>query len=154
MAYRQLLAYRFGADSKFEGQLIGALERIESGGAMRVRDGLAVARERDTGELIAVAISGGTAGIITKLLGFRLDAVERSAATERALSGEAGEVVQALADTLKPGTAFVAILVEHAWADALGDAVARVGGTEAATELVDATRLIELTPRLLAAAVA
>jgi hypothetical protein len=45
MAYRQLLTYRFGSDSKFEGQLVGALERIESGGAMRVRDGLFVARE-------------------------------------------------------------------------------------------------------------
>src|SRR4051812_30216328 len=32
----QLLVYRFGPDAEFEGRLVGALERIESGGAMRV----------------------------------------------------------------------------------------------------------------------
>src|SRR3954454_22724662 len=41
---RQLLAFTFGSDSTFEGQLVGALERIESGGSVRVLDGLFVAR--------------------------------------------------------------------------------------------------------------
>ena len=45
MAPRQLLAYTFPPGSAFEGQLVGALERIESGGAMRVLDALFVARE-------------------------------------------------------------------------------------------------------------
>jgi hypothetical protein len=30
----QLLLYRFGPDAEFEGRLVGALERIESGGAL------------------------------------------------------------------------------------------------------------------------
>jgi hypothetical protein len=132
MAYRQLLAFRFGSDSKFEGQLVGALERVESGGAMRVRD--------------------GTGGVTGQLLAFRLDPGERQAATKRALSGQNGETVQALAEVLEPGAAFAAILIEHAWADALGDAVARLGGSEAATELVDAARLADVAPRLLTAA--
>jgi hypothetical protein len=152
MAYRQLLAFRFGSDSKFEGQLVGALERVESGGAMRVRDGLFVARTPDTGEVTAVALSGGTGGVTGQLLAFRLDPGERQAATKRALSGQNGETVQALAEVLEPGAAFAAILIEHAWADALGDAVARLGGSEAATELVDAARLADVAPRLLTAA--
>jgi hypothetical protein len=74
---RQLLAFEFGSDSRFEGQLVGALERIESGGT---------------------------------------------------------------------------VLLEHGSADALSDAVARVGGTQIAGGFVDASRMSELTPRLLAAA--
>jgi len=152
MPSRQLLAYRFGADSRFEGQLVGALERIESGGAMRVLDVLFVAREPGTGELTAVSLGGSSAGIVGKLLGFRLDAGERKAATRSALGGPAGATVQALAQTIEPGGAFAAVLVEHAWAQALGEAVARIGGSEAAAEFVQASRLSELAQRLLAGA--
>jgi hypothetical protein len=153
MPSRQLLAYRFGSESKFEGQLVGALERVESGGAMRVLDALFVAREPESGELTAVSLSGGrSGGIIGQLLEFRLDAGARNAATQRALQGEAGEAVRELADVLEPGNAIAAVLVEHAWAGALGDAVARVGGTEVVSEFLDATRVSEITHRLRAAA--
>jgi hypothetical protein len=47
----QLLLYRFGPDAGFEGQLLGALERMETGGSVRV---LAEALED------AVARTGGT----------------------------------------------------------------------------------------------
>jgi hypothetical protein len=53
---------------------------------------------------------------------------------------------------LEPGTAIAAVLVEHAWAGTLGDAVARVGGTEVVSEFLDATRVSEVTHRLRAAA--
>ena len=152
MPSRQLLAYRFGADSRFEGQLVGALERIESGGAMRVLDALFVAREPETGELAAVSLGGGSATMTSRLLSFRLDPGERRAATRRALAGQAGEAVQALGATLEPGGAFAAVLVEHAWAAALADAVARLGGSEVAAEFVQASRLAEMSEQLLAAA--
>src|SRR5436309_5927021 len=97
MASRQLLAYTFGSESRFEGQLVGALERIESGGAMRVLDALFVAREPESGELTAVSLAGGAGGIIGQLLDFRLDAGRRTSATQRALSGPVGETIQALA---------------------------------------------------------
>ena len=94
MPFRQLLTYRFGSDSRFEGQLVGALERIESGGAMRVLDALFVARAPETGDVTAVALStDGSGGIIGQLLGFRLDERERQAATSRALEGANGEAV-------------------------------------------------------------
>jgi hypothetical protein len=43
-------------------------------------------------------------------------------------------------------------LVEHVWALALGEAVARVGGAEALAEFVDAVRLSDVAEPLLAAA--
>jgi hypothetical protein len=153
MLTRQFLAYRFEPGATFQGQLVGALERIESGGAIRVLDILFVTREQDTGELTAVSLPARGAGDRTsRLLGFRLDAGERKAATRRALEGAHAETIQALGGLLEPGGAIAAILVEHAWAGALGDAVTRVGGTEATAEFVDATALDELTERLLTAA--
>ena len=150
---RQLLAFRFGSDSKFEGQLVGALERIESGGTMRVVDGLFVAREPESGELTAIVLSDGLPSRrISRLLGFRLDDRERRAATQRTLDGTAGDAVRSLAAQLSPGTAVAAVLVEHKWADALFDAVARVGGSEVVSEFVDASGINELAPRLIAAA--
>jgi hypothetical protein len=150
---KQLLAFKFGSDSKFEGQLVGALERIESGGTMRVLDGLFVTRERESGELTAILLSDGPSSRMTsRLLGFRLDDRERRTATQRALDGAAGDAVRSIGAQLRPGTALAAVLVEHTWADALADAVARVGGTEAVNEFVDASRMTELTPRLMAAA--
>ena len=153
MPSRQLLAYRFGSESRFEGQLVGALERIESGGAMRVLDALFVARAPESGELSAVSLTGSRAGgIIGQLLDFRLEPGARDAATQRALEGEAGGAVQALADMLEPGHAIAAVLVEHAWADSLGDAVTRVGGTEVVSEFLEASRVSDVTRRLCDAA--
>ena len=150
---RQLLAYRFGSDSRFEGQLVGALERIESGGSMRVLDALFVAREPETGELTAVSLSAdGSAGIIGRLLDFRLSSGGRTATTQQALDGPAGDTVRTLGETLEPGHAVAAVLVEHVWANTLGEAVARIGGTEAVSEMVDAGGLTEIADRLRTAA--
>jgi hypothetical protein len=60
--------------------------------------------------------------------------------------------LESLGEILAPGTAIAAVLLEHRWADALTDAVARVGGTEAVSEFVEAARMPELTARLLTAA--
>jgi hypothetical protein len=150
---KQLLAFRFGSDSTFEGQLVGALERIETGAAVRVVDGLFVARDRESGELSAIALGDRLSSRSTsRLLGFRLDAKDRRAATQDALDGDAGQAVQSLAAELRPGSAIAVLLLEHAWAEALAEAVARIGGAEVASDFVDASHLSELTPRLLAVA--
>jgi hypothetical protein len=148
----QLLMYAFGPDADFEGRLVGALERLESGGALRILDTLFLHRDADTGELSAVALRGDGAGrIVAPLLGFRLDPAERRRATRRALADRAdgmpGAAVEQFGSMLEPGSAIVAVLVEHVWAEALEDAVSRTGGTPLAGEFVDAT---ELTPDLLA----
>src|SRR3954469_5584242 len=76
----QLLVYRFGTDAVFHGQLSGALERMETGDALRVLDVVVVGLERTTGEVFAVALRGGGAGGLTAaLLEFRLHAPRRGA---------------------------------------------------------------------------
>jgi hypothetical protein len=152
MAAAQLLVYAFGPDAGFEGQLLGALERLESGGALRILDTLFLHSDAETGELSAVGVRGDGAGrIVAPLLGFRLDPAERRKATARALRdgtvGMSGAAVEQLGSALKPGAAIAAVLVEHVWAEALQDAVSRTGGTALAGEFVDATAL---TPELLA----
>jgi hypothetical protein len=93
----QLLLYRFGPDAEFEGQLVGALQRIENGGTLR------------------------------------------------ALGGDRAAAVRNMAAELKKGESVAAVLIEHVWATALEDAVARTGGTPVTSEFVDVTGLEELS---------
>ena len=150
---RQLLAFGFDAGAAFEGQLVGALERLESGGALRILDVLFVAADEATGELVAIDLQGGTGGLTAKLLDFRLDPAARRRAAERALNDDAGggmaELLRDLGGSLQPGSALAAVLVEHVWSRALEDAVSRVGGKTVASEFVDASRLSELGDELL-----
>jgi hypothetical protein len=149
VARTQLLVYRFGPDAAFEGQLVGALERLESGGALRVLDTLFLVRDAETGELGAVTLHGGRGRFVTPLLEFRLDPAERRRATRKALRDEA---VEQLAATLEPGFAIAAVLIEHVWAGALEDAVSRTGGSPLASEFVDATAVApEMLARLVSA---
>jgi hypothetical protein len=146
----QLLVYGFGAKSDFSGQLVGALERLESGGALRIADALFVQSDAETRELAAVDLGGRRVdAMVGTLLEFRLDPGKRRSTTERALAGEA---IRALADALEPGTALVAVLVEHVWAEALDDAVARTGGTSLHGDFVDASDLAEVTDELVSVA--
>jgi hypothetical protein len=153
----QLLAYRFDPGAEFEGQLVGALERIESGGTLRVRDVLFVARDPQTGELLALAGRGRQQGsYVAPLLGFRLDPAERGRATERALRaydrGSEPNPLRLLGETLAPGGAVAAVLVEHVWAHAIDDAVARTGGSVLLSTFVAGTELRELSAELVEAA--
>jgi hypothetical protein len=146
----QLLLFRFGPNAAFEGQLVGALERMESGGALRIVDALFVRRDAETDEVSAIGLrSRGAGSLVAPMLGFRLDAHERRRATERALADDA---VRALAPALDPGGALAAVLVEHVWSRALSDAVARMGGAAAGHDYVAADALSDVGDRLLAAA--
>jgi hypothetical protein len=149
----QLLAYRFGPGFTFGGQLVGALERIESGGAIRIRDAVFIGREAESGDLVAVTLTAsGSSGMISRLIGFRLDPAERRNITRRALDSTAGDAIRQIGEKLEPGIAVAAILVEHAWQQTLGDAIARTGGVEVANEHLDASGIEELLPLLEAAA--
>jgi exoribonuclease R len=145
MPSRQLLAFGFDASAAFEGQLVGALERMESGGALRILDVLFVAADEETGELIAIDLQGGTGGLTAKLLDFRLDPAARRGKATSKLARDLGAALQ-------PGTALAAVLVEHTWSGVLDDAVSRVGGRSLAIEFVDASTLSELGDNLLRAA--
>jgi hypothetical protein len=153
----QLLAFRFDATASYEGRLIGALERTESGGALRVVEVLFVARDPGTAELTAVSARGrGQGSLVASLLGFRLDPGERKRMTDKARrafqEADGSNGLDELAERLPAGGAIAAVLVEHRWAEALNAAVGEMGGSDVAGEFVDATELKALLPRLLAAA--
>jgi hypothetical protein len=153
----QLLAFRFDAAAQFEGQIVGALERAESGGTLRIRDVLFVGRDPQSGDLAAIAARGkGQGSVVSALLGFRLDPAGRGRSTERALRaydrGDEPNPLRRLGETLQPGDAVVAVLVEHVWAHAVDDAVERTGGAPLLSAFVDGMEIAELTSELAAAA--
>lgn len=149
----QLLMYKFTPDARFEGQLGGAVQRIETGGTVRVLAALFIQREADSGELAVIEVRGDSAGsLIAPILDFRLDPAARRRATARALasgtSGLSGETLRRLGAGLTPGGAIAALLIRHVWAEALSDAVARSNGMLLLSDHVDARELGELAPVL------
>jgi hypothetical protein len=147
----QLLLYGFNSEAEFEGRFVGALERLESGGAMEILDVLLVHRHSEDGGFDAVSIEGkGAGGIAGPLVEFRLEPAARRRATEKALAGRMGavppELVRGIAAGLEPGAAIAAVLVDHTWQRVLEDAVDRSGGVRMTTEFVDARKLSELGP--------
>jgi hypothetical protein len=147
---RQLLVHRFAAGATFEGQLVGALQRAESGGAIRVLDGLFVGRDAESGELLAASLgAAASSGMVSSLLGFRLDRSQREATTSRVLAGPAADEVRALGALLGPGESVFAVLLDHLWATAIAEAVARTGGEAVGgREFVDAASIAELLPHI------
>lgn len=146
----ELLVYGFGPGSDFAGHLVGAVQRVEGGGAVRIADALFVQSDAESGEIAAVALDGRRMdAMIASLLEFRLDEARRRRITERALGAEG---VRALADALEPGTALIALLLEHTWADVLDEAVARTGGARLVDDDVAAGSLGSLTDQLVTAA--
>jgi hypothetical protein len=153
----QLLMYQFTPDARFEGQLGGAVERIETGGTVRVLAAVFIQREADSGELAVIDVRGDGAGsLIAPMLDFRLDPAARRRATARALasgtSDLSGETLRRLGAGLAPGGAIAVLLIRHVWAEALSDAVARSSGTLLLSDHVTARELRELAPVLVDAA--
>jgi hypothetical protein len=153
-ANAQILVYRFGPGANFEGRLVGTLERIETGAALRILDALFIRRDADSGELEVVSVKGsGAGGLTAPLTGFRLDSAERRRVSQRALEGRGSrlptDVLEDLGSTLEPGDALAAVLVDHRWLAAMRDAVARSGGTPLKCEFVDASSLAELADELM-----
>jgi hypothetical protein len=149
----QLLVYRFGPDAAFDGWLVGALERLEAGGSVRVLDALFVRTDGETGEPAVLDASGeGIGSMLVSLIDFRLDPDERRHMTERALGADAtGVALDEVVSALEPGGAVAAVLVEHVWARTLDDAVARSGGTTLVSKFVDATALADVSADVRAA---
>jgi hypothetical protein len=145
---RQLLVFRFGPGASFEGGLLGAAERIESGMSLRVLDVLLLRREPESGELEAMSTRGGGAsGVASAVLDFRLDATARRATSVQTLA-ECPELAD-LGATLAQGEAVVAFLLEHRWAQALSEAVDRMGGIPSRVEFVEESSLRQLMPTLI-----
>src|SRR3954453_9178164 len=121
MPRRQLVVLRFGPGANFEGELLGALERIETGMSLRVADVLFIRRAADTGEIEALAVGANEVGTVAAaVLDFRLDPESRRERSTQTLARDPDLVT--LGDALEPGHALAAVLLEHRWAKALDDA--------------------------------
>jgi len=133
------LTFRLGADA--ESRLLAEVDRIEGRGALRVLDmvfvakrqdgtveGLEVGDNEDFGSLLAGIAPSGSPGEGRSAAG-------NGAASEPAGSGLAG--MQALADSVDPGTAVAFLLVEHLWARPLVDAVSAAGGALVSDDFLD-----------------
>lgn len=151
-----LSVYRFEPGAVFEGGLIAAMERMQLLGDTKLVDALFVARDPDSGALQAVDLgSAGVEASFASLLDFRLDPSRREAMTERTLADHPGgvptAVIEAIAATLGPGTAVLAVLYTGPPAAVLEEAVARSGGRAMVDEPSDARALADAGPRLRAA---
>jgi DNA-binding NarL/FixJ family response regulator len=124
------LTFRLGADA--ESRLLAELDRIEGRGALRVLDVLLLAKGQDgTVEGLEVGDNEDFGSLLASIAPSGSQHEGRSAAgngvaSEPAGSGMAG--VQALANSVDPGTAVAFLLVEHLWAAPLVDAVSAAGG--------------------------
>ena len=157
MASAQLLTLHFGPGAAFEGQLLGALQRLESGGTLRILDVLFIQNDRETGELVAANLRGGGTGrIVAPLLSFRLDPSERRRITESTLAGQpggiSGDTVRTIGEALAPGASVAAVLIDHAWLKPMEDAASRAGGTLSTSTFLDVDDLGPLSAELLAEA--
>jgi len=105
----QLLAltFRLGADA--ESRLLAEIDRIEGRGALRVLDVMFLAKGQDgTVEELEVAEDEDFGSLLAPATGLA--------------------AVQALADSIDPGTAVAFLLAEHQWAEPLVNAVSAAGG--------------------------
>jgi hypothetical protein len=143
----QLLVFRFAPETGFAGGLLGAIERIQAGGALRILDGLFVDCDPATGELSALPFGRGG---VSAALDFRLDPERRRRISADALSDN--PALHEFRNALAEGGAVAAVLVEHRWAQALDLAVERMGGAAAVDDFVEASALDELMPALLESA--
>jgi hypothetical protein len=150
-ATAHLRVYRFGAGTRFDGGLIGAVERTRLAGGGSVLDALFVGREPD-GSVVAVDLATGLRdGTFMALLDFRLDASRRRAITRRTLAGRPGGVDRALVETaaasLAEGEALLAILAAQA-AHPLAEAADRAGGRLVEDREVACSALAEVSSLL------
>lgn len=151
----RLRIYRFPRGSSFEGELVGALERMEGPARPSLVDALFVAHAEEGATEALDLRTGREGGTAAGLLDFRLNPVRRQALTDRMLSRDAATVpaaeVSRIAAALGPGCALLAVLVDGDGAPDLDSAATRCGGALVADEPVVAGSLGDVVEHLLAA---
>jgi hypothetical protein len=148
---RQLLSFGFDANASFQGHLVRALERLESGDALRILEVLFVAADEATGDAVAINHQGGT-GLTGKLLDFRLHPAARRKAAKRALGEDAGDGMARRCTTSAPPWSLVPRWGQCLWSTSGREARgcrSRVSGRSLASEFVEAAKFSELPPELL-----
>jgi uncharacterized membrane protein len=152
----QLVAIGFPPDAEFEGRIMAELEKLESHEAIRVLDLLFVARDAETGDLLALDYQGEDLGaIVGALLGFEFqDDGGRPNGSTEGTAGHAFGLSQSeihdMAASLDPGSSAGFVLIEHVWARDLKDAIRDAGGFPLGEGFLTPEALAEVAVELVA----
>ena len=127
----QMIALTFRLDVDAESRLLAEVDRIEGRGVLRVLDMIILAKGQD-GIVAELEVGNGEdfGSLLAGLSPFGTGNGSRLTADGGAggPAGSGAATVQALADSLEPGSAVALLLVEHVWAGPLVDAVSAAGG--------------------------
>ena len=130
----QLVAIGFPPDAEFEGRIMSELEKLESHETIRVLDLLFVAKDAETGDLLALDYQGeGLGAIVGALLGFEFqdDGGRPNGSTDGTgghAFGLSQDEIHDMAASLDPGSSAGFVLIEHVWARDLKGAIRDAGG--------------------------
>jgi DNA-binding NarL/FixJ family response regulator len=128
----QMIALTFRLDVDAESRLLAEVDRIEGRGVLRVLDMVFLAKGQDgTVEGMEVGEGEDFGSLLAGISPFGTGNGSRLTADGGVAGGPAGSgvaTVQALADSLEPGSAVALLLVEHLWAGPLVDAISAAGG--------------------------
>jgi DNA-binding NarL/FixJ family response regulator len=128
----QMIALTFRLDADAQSRLLAEVDRIEGRGVLRVLDMVFLAKGQDgTVEALEVGEGEDFGSLLAGVSPFAAGNGSRAAAGNGAAGGPADSgvaTVQALADSLEPGSGVALLLVEHVWAGPLVDAVAAADG--------------------------
>src|SRR4051812_23572792 len=126
----QLLVLGFD-HPRFHGEIVAELDRLQTGGSVRVIDALAVYKDADT-ELEVAHLSSvpdapgaGLGRVVGALVGLDVEGEPGLGADGEPLTEREGWDVL---DDIPRDSAAALLLLEHRWAVPLRDAVARAGG--------------------------
>ena len=118
----QVLVVGF-AEPQFSGEVLEEFSRLEDSGIVRLIDVMLVARD-EAGELDTLELPEGSLHGMGEVAAALFAAPDDAAAEGQ----ESAEDAWSLADAIAPGTLAAVALVEHVWAGALQEAIARAGG--------------------------
>lgn len=153
----QILAVGFPTTDRFEGRIADELIKLSDAGIIRIVDALVVAVEDDEVDILRVSdldnaqreelgaeigalIGLGAAGIDGFLAGAELGAE----VVEEGGLGIVEAVAEELAEELPEDSAGLLLIIEHAWAVPLRDAVVDAGGILLANRWIGAQQLVGL----------
>ena len=152
----QLVAIGFPPNAEFEGRIMAELEKLEGHETIRVLDLLFVARDAETGDLLALDHQGEDLGaIVGALLGFEFqdDGGQPNGSTEGAgdyAFGLSQSEIHDVAASLDPGSSAGFVLIEHVWARDLKGAIRDAGGFPLGESFLTPEALAEVAMELVA----
>ena len=125
----QVMAVSFRPGSDFQGRVLAEVDRLQGRGLLRVLDMLVVAKNEDgTIEPVVVVGDEDLGALLSSIVPLAGEGLMEPAADDGSAAFDPADA-WALAESLLPGTALAFLLIEHAWAQPLFEAIAETGGT-------------------------